>query len=98
MAIDKHTVAVLDPSATVDFFDRTILGQKIAVAYTATANATYAITFTDGLPQNYSVFVSLSSVSSGGPPFVTAKTSTGFTVTIPGTPTAGVMDILVVAA
>ena len=51
MAIAKHTIVVVDPGASVDFLDRTILGQKLAVAYTASAGATYAITFTDGLPQ-----------------------------------------------
>lgn len=93
----KIKTVVLDPTTSSDL-DKVVLAQKLAVAYTATANATYAITFTDGLPPNYSVFVSLNSASSGGPPFVTLKTSTGFTITIPGTPTAGVMDILVVAA
>lgn len=97
MAIEKHTVHVLDGSS-LNFTDKVFLGQQFSIAYTATANATYNISFTDPLPPNYSVFVALSSASSGGPPFITAKTAAGFTITIPGTPTAGVMDVLVVAS
>jgi hypothetical protein len=98
MSIPVHTIQVLDPQTGNDFFDRVILGQKTGIAYTASAGASYNVSFSEGLPQAYSVFVSLNSASSGGPPYVTNKTSTGFTITIPGTPTAGLMDVLVVAA
>lgn len=97
MAIAKHVINVLDPAEGVDFFDRVILAHKVGLAITNGTNPTLAVTFTDGLPQNYSVFVAC---NQSLVPFITAKTSTGFTVNLTGTASGGTctIDVLVVAA
>jgi hypothetical protein len=96
--IDKHSVMVLDPAAGTDFYDRVIVGQKVSLAGpTGAGTQTLAVTFTDGLPQFYSVFVEANIQMQT---WVTAKTSTGFTVNCNngGTIPANTLDILVVAA
>jgi len=98
MASAVHTVQILDPQSGTDFYDRVIVAQRIAVPYTATTGTAYPITFAEGLPSAYSVFIT-PSTDILKPAGVTLKTSTGFTVTLPGAITvAGVMDILVFAS
>ena len=94
----KHTIAVLDPSEASDFLDRTILGHKVGLTGpTGAGTQTLAVTFTDPLPQNYSVFVTASIQLQT---WITAKTSTGFTINCNngGTIPANTLDVLVVAA
>lgn len=98
MSIVKHRISVLDPEVGTDFLDKTILGQKLAVAITATTGTVYPITFPEGLPANYQVIIT-PSVNIVSPAFVSGKTSTGFNVTLPGAVAgAGTMDVLVLAA
>lgn len=98
MSIINNRIQVLDPQSQSDFLDRVIVGQKLAVAITATTGTVYPITFTDGLPSSYQVIIT-PSVALPQPPFVSAKTAQGFNVTLPGTVAgAGFMDILVLAA
>ena len=96
MSMTKHVIQVLDPEVGTDFLDRTILAQKVNLAYGTGTNPTVAVSFTEGLPQAYGVFAN---ASSGTGVLVSAKTSSGFTLTIVGTSiAAGTVDVLVVAA
>jgi len=98
MGITNSRIQVLDPQSQTDFLDRVIVGQKLAVAITATTGTVYPVTFADGLPLAYQVIIT-PSVALPQPPFVSGKTSLGFNVTLPGTVAgAGTMDILVIAA
>ncbi|WP_024516831.1 hypothetical protein [Bradyrhizobium sp. Tv2a-2] len=97
MSIPVHTVQVLDSQSGSDFFDRMILGQKIAVAVpNGSSTQTVAVTFVDALPQVYSVFASFN--TTGLTYFITSKSSTGFTLNVTGTTSSTTADILVVAA
>lgn len=104
MSIMNHTIQVLDPQGNPDFLDRIILGQKIAVANGvgggAGASVAVAVTFLEGLPQNYQV---LCTMSQDATYWITAKTSTGFTVNLSprlaaNTLAAGSFDLLVIGA
>jgi hypothetical protein len=96
MSMTKHVIQVLDPEVGTDFLDRTILAQKVNLAYGTGTNPTVAVTFAEGLPQSYGVFAN---ASGNFPVAVSNKTSSGFTLTIVGTVgAAGTVDVLVVAA
>lgn len=104
MSIVKHRISVLDPQAGTDFYDKTILGQKIGVVTAAGGGAgatvSTAITFAEGLPANYQVIASFNLAAAI---WITAKTSTGFTVNVAPllaatTLGAGALDVLVLAA
>lgn len=103
MAIDKHTVAVLDadPSA---WTDRVFMAQQLGVANLigGSAGATVAtvVTFAEPLPPAYSVHVGVSQAALA---WVTSRTTFGFTVNLAPllaatTLPAGTFDVLVVAA
>jgi len=96
MSVQKHTIQTLDGSSP-NFSDRVIVGQQFNVAVTNGVNPTVAVVFTEGLPPNYGVYV-MSNQSMFA--YVTAKTSTGFTVNLVGTASGGtcVIDVLVFAA
>lgn len=97
MAIVKNHISVLD-GGSQGFTDRVIMGQSLAVAFAASAGQVIPIVFADALPANYQVIITPSAALGGQPAFVTAKTSLGFSITIPGTPAgAGTLDILVIA-
>ena len=104
MALNKHTVAVLDSPTVPSFTDRMIVGQQLAVANAAGAgpgtSVTTVVTFPEELPPAYSVFIQSYQDCTA---FVTLKTVFGFSVT--QTPrlaanalAAGTFDVLVVAA
>jgi len=94
MAIDKHTAMVLDGS-TGTFTDRTIVGVQAGVVSATGVDQVTAVTFAEQLPATYAVFVT---PNQNLVPFVTAKTSAGFNVTLKGTGTSGVtFDVLVLA-
>jgi hypothetical protein len=94
MAIDKHTMQVVDGSSAI-FTDRTIVGVLTGVVSTTGVNQVTAVTFAEPLPATYAVFVMPNQNLTA---FVTAKTSTGFNVTLQGTAAGGItFDVLVVA-
>jgi len=103
MALDFHTVSRPTGSSPTAQSDRVIVANQTAVANAAGSGAgasvVTAVSFT-GLPASYSVFVQPASQDVNA--FVTAKTNTGFTVTlVPNVATytivAGTFDVLVVA-
>lgn len=104
MAIQKHTVAVLDGSSA-GFTDRVVLGQQLAVANAAGggagASVTTAITFADPLPStNYTVLCQMSQDATW---YITGKTTTGFNVVMnprlaANTLASGNFDVTVLAA
>jgi len=100
MAIDKHTMQVVDGSSAI-FTDRTIVGVLTGVVNAsggAGVAITTAVTFSEPLPPVYAVFVTPSQFAWAS---VSAKTSAGFNVVL--TPiaansiAAGTFDVLVVA-
>jgi len=94
MAIDKHSTHVLD-GTTSTFTDRTIVGVQAGVVSTTGVNQVTAVTFAEPLPATYAVFVTPNQNLTA---FVTAKTSTGFNVTLQGTAAGGItFDVLVLA-
>jgi len=101
MAIDKHTMFVLDGSSAI-FTDRTIVGVLVGVANAsggAGAAVTTAVTFAEGLPASYAVFVNPGQDATW---YVSAKTSAGFNVVLTSRLAAnsvasGTFDVLVVA-
>jgi len=92
--IDKHTMQVVDGSSAT-FTDRTIVGVLTGVVGTTGVNQTTAVTFSESLPASYAVFIT---PNQNLVPFVTAKTSAGFTVTLQGTANSSTtFDVLVIA-
>jgi len=107
MSIAKHRTAVLDSVTPGQFLDKLIIGQALGVANVigggagaAVVTAVGAAQFPEGLPANYQVIVT---VGQDAVAFVTAKTTTGFNVTLEprlaaNTLAAGTFDVLVIAA
>lgn len=103
MAIDKHTVAVLDSPTVAAFTDRVFLGQQLAVTNAAGGSAgatvTTVVTFPEPLPPAYSVFIQSYQDCTA---YVTTKTVFGFSVVqtprlAANTLAAGTFDVMVVA-
>lgn len=104
MAIVKNHASVLDGSIGGPFSDRMIVGQQLGVANLigggAGAAVVTAVAFSEPLPAAYQVIVS---VGQDATAFVSAKTATGFNVTLEprlaaNTLAAGTFDVLVIAA
>jgi len=102
MAIDKHTIQVLDGGLGA-FTDRSIVGAQTGIATAVGGGAgqavTTAITFAEPLPASYAVFATSNLAVTVN---VTSKTNAGFNVVI--TPVlvgttlgAGLLDVLVLA-
>jgi hypothetical protein len=104
MAINKHTVAVLDGTVGSPFTDRLQIGQILGVANLIGGGAgqvvTTAVTFAEPLPPNYQVIVTASQDATA---WVSGKTALGFNVNLEprlaaNTLAAGTFDLLIIAA
>lgn len=102
MAIDKHTIQVLDGGLGT-FTDRSIVGAQAGVANVIGGGAgqtvTTAVTFAEGLPASYAVFVTANQAALA---WVTGKTAAGFNVNLAPllagtTLSVGTFDVLVLA-
>ena len=94
MSEQDHDLQVTDGSATA-FQDRLIVGVKNGLAITNGAGpTTVAVTFAEGLPATYAVFVSSNTAFTAMN--VTLKVSTGFSVTFTGAASSSTFDVLVI--
>jgi len=102
MAIDKHTVAVLDGSSAT-FTDRTVIGVLICVANAAGSGAggsvTTAVAFAEPLPASYTAVVQ---PNQDAVAYLSGKTTAGFNVVMnprlaANTLAAGAFDVILYA-
>jgi hypothetical protein len=94
MAEQEHDIDLVDGS-TATFTDRLIVAVKNGLAITNGAGpTTVAVTFLEGLPATYAVFVSANTAFTAMN--VTAKTSAGFSVTFTGAASSSTFDVLVI--
>jgi hypothetical protein len=97
VAEQEHDIDLVDGS-TAAFTDRLIVAVKNGLAIpNGSATQSLAVTFLEGLPATYAVFVTVNgAVATAFTTYITAKTSAGFTVNCVGTTSSTTVDVLVI--